>query len=252
MSSEFLKDKTAVVIGGTGPIGAAVARKFEMRGARVAVISDDAKPPCGMEGILNIRADVGETSSLERALEKVTERLGDIEILVSAAGHRVTGSFLDVDPAELSRTIDVDVRSAFFGLQQVARSMRERQAAGRVIFLISPSGVRAIPGSCAHGVAQAMKMTLAQVAAVELGGDGITCNVVSTGWVDSPFMDRVDKNLAVASTPAGRLIEPDEIADVCAFLASDGGSGVNGAVIAADGGYAVSKSAGGTPILPGG
>lgn len=249
-TTQSFSERVVLITGGTGPIGRATARSFVERGARVAVLHDDERTVADLDGVLVLRADVGEYDALDAALAQVTSELGPIDVLVAAAGHRITGSFLDLDPDDLRRTIEVDVRGALFSARYVARSMRERGTPGRILFLTTAAGIRAVPGSCAHGVAQAMKATLAQVAGVELGGDGITCNVIAAGWVESSFMTRVNRDLVTAATPSGRLVDPEEIAAMCLFLASDVGSGVNGAIIPVDGGYAVTKSAGGSPLRP--
>lgn len=254
MGSLRLDGRVALVTGGTGPIGRAIASALARGGARVAVVHDDAVLPEGADalGELVLRADVADGDQVSRALARVRDELGEIDVLVANAAHRVSGSFLELEEAQLRRCLEVDVHGALRCVQQVARGLLARGAPGRLILVTSSAGLRAVPGSCAHAMAKAMAATVAQVAAVELGGEGITCNAVAAGWIESPFLARADRALAIGATPAGRLLDGCEIGDVCAFLASDAAAGVNGAVIPVDGGYAVTKSPGGSPLGGGG
>lgn len=247
-----LEGRTAVVTGGTGALGLGVVAALSDAGARVAVLHDgSAEPPAGREA-LAIEVDVSDAAGVDAAFAQVREGLGEVDVLVAAASHRALGSFLDVSESQLRRCLEVDVRGALLCMQQVAPRLLERGAPGRLILLGSVAGLRTVPGSCPHAIAKAMAATLAQVAAMELGGAGITCNFVAAGWTPSSFLDaEADEDLALAATPTGRLTDPGEVGAVCAFLASEAAAGVNGAVIPVDGGYGIAKSAGGSPIREG-
>lgn len=246
-----LAGQVAVVSGGAGPVGRAVAAALSEAGATVAVLDRDAAAAeeLGSRGIHFFEVDVADAAEVERALDRVAAELGEVGVLVTNASHHLTGSFLDLREAELRRCLEVDVRGALLCMQRVARRLLEREAPGRLVLLTSVAGLRAVPGSCAHSMAKAMTATIGQVAAMELGGEGITCNVVASGWTESSFLEeQVDRDLAIAATPSARLTEPAEVGAVCAFLASAASAGVNGAVIPVDGGYAIAKSPGGSPI----
>jgi NAD(P)-dependent dehydrogenase (short-subunit alcohol dehydrogenase family) len=246
-----LEGRVAVVSGGAGPVGRTVATALSEAGARVAVLDRDAAATGDLDalGIRSFPADVADGAQVERALDRVAAELGEVDVLVTNAGHRVSGSFLALREVDLRRCLEVDVKGALLCMQQVARRLLERGAPGRLVLLTSVAGLRAVPGSCAHSIAKAMTATIAQVTALELGGEGITCNVIATGWTESGFLEeRVDRDLAIAATPTGRLTEAIEVGAVCAFLSSAAAGGVNGAVIPVDGGYAIAKSPGGSPI----
>lgn len=244
-----LEGRTAVVTGGTGALGLGIVGALREAGARVAVLHDgSAGLPIDSE-VLAIEADVSDATQVDAAFAEVRDGLGEVDVLVAAASHRALGSFLDLPESRLRRCLEVDVRGALLCMQQVALRLLERGSPGRLILLGSVAGQRTVPGSCPHAIVKAMAATLAQVAAMELGGAGITCNFVAAGWTPSSFLDaEADEGLAIAATPIGRLIDPGEVGAVCAFLASEAAAGVNGAVIPVDGGYGIAKSAGGSPI----
>lgn len=250
MAGGTLDGRVALVTGGTGPLGRGIVAALAAAGASVAVVHDDPVLPAEAErlGALVLRADVADAAQLDAAVATTIRELGEIDVLVANASHRVTGSFLALEEAELRRCVEVDVHGALRCVQHVARRLIARGAPGRLLLVTSAAGQRAVPGSSAHAMAKAMAATIGQVAAVELGADGITCNVVAAGWTASPFLARADRDLALAATPSGRLVDPAEVGAVCAFLASDAAAAVNGAVVPVDGGYAVTKSPGGSPV----
>lgn len=238
-----------ILVSGAGPIGVAVAARLAAAGAKVAVLDDgEAVAPEGVEA-LALRADVADPEQVEAALAQVVETLGEVDGLVATASHRALGSFLETREADLRRCVEVDVRGSLNCVQAVARRLLDRGAPGRLVLVGSVAGLRTVPGSCPHAIAKAMSATLAQVAAMELAPAGITCNLVAAGWTPSGFLDgQVDRELALAATPSGRLVEPDEVAALCEFLLGPGAAAVNGAVIPVDGGYSIAKSPGGSPI----
>jgi len=120
----------------------------------------------------------------------------------------------------------------------------ERGGPGRVIFLVSTASIRPVHGAALAATAGGFLSTLAQVGAVELGGNSVTVNVVAHGWIEG-----ADSDAFVEGIPAGRLARPEEVAEVCVFLASRAASYVNGAVVPVDGGFWITKTGGGSPLL---
>ncbi|MCD6727724.1 MAG: SDR family oxidoreductase [Solirubrobacteraceae bacterium] len=245
----MLEGKVAVIVGGAGEIGGGIASVLAAHGARVAVV-DAAAGDRDVVGHITRRFDVeqADSHSAGELVASITEELGPVDVLVHNAHRRGVGDFLAVEPDELRRVIAVDARGPLLMGQAVGRELVRRGAPGRLIIVNSAASLRAVPRTTAHALAGAMAATLAQVAAVELAPHGITVNVVAAGWLRSSFLDCVDGELALSAIPAGRIGEPEELGEVCAFLASDASGYVSGAVIPVDGGYAVTKSPGGTPI----
>ncbi|MCC6223095.1 MAG: SDR family oxidoreductase [Thermoleophilia bacterium] len=166
----------------------------------------------------------------------------ELDVAVVGAGDLPLAGVLDVDAPAWASAIAA-LREAFLAVAEAAAAMVGGGAGGRVLVLTSPAAVRPIEGACLPGIAGAFLTTIAQVAAVELAPHGITVNVVVPGWVEG------DAPAALAGgVPAGRLARAEEIAAVCAFLASPAAAYVTGAVVTADGGFTITKAAGGSPL----
>lgn len=183
----------------------------------------------------------GIATALEARDVSLVAEGADIIVAGTGAGH--TAPFLDLEQGDWNQEL-AEAREAFMAVQAVARDLVERDAPGRIVLLSSAPSVRAVQGATLQSTAGAFLTTIAQVAAVELGPKGITVNVVAPGWIEGAASDDF-----VAGIPAGRLAKPEEVGEVCAFLASDAASYVNGAVITVDGGFSITKSAGGSPLV---
>ena len=149
---------------------------------------------------------------------------------------------VDMSTADWQDTI-ASVRAAFFAIRRAAASMVEREVGGRVLVLVPAHAVRPSRGCGAAAIAGSFLTTVGQVAAVELAPEGIHVNVVAVGPLEGEAPERVAE-----AVPTGRLVRPREVGDVCALLAAPGADAVNGALLSVDGGYAVTKAAGGSPF----
>lgn len=185
---------------------------------------------------------VGLSPTLDAA---VRARLAEpaLDVVVAGAGRQATGRVLDLGPAEWEATV-TGARSAFLTAQQAVAGWEAAGVPGRVVFVVSTTALRAVQGAALDAVAGGFLTTIGQVAAVELGANGITANAVAYGWLEGE-----DQQEFVDGIPAGRLARADEIAEAVAFLASEAASYVNGAVLAVDGGFWITKAAGGSPLL---
>jgi 3-oxoacyl-[acyl-carrier protein] reductase len=173
-------------------------------------------------------------------LAEAVAAVGDGSTLIAGTGEHRVAPFLEVTQDDWESTVD-GIREAFRAARDTARSLVDEGAPGRLVFVSTAAAIRPLQGACLAATAGAFFHTFAQVAAVELGGKGITANVVAPGFVDD---DRF-----VEATPAGRAPTPGDVADVCAFLASAGAAYVTGAVIPVDGGFSITKAGGGSPLL---
>lgn len=163
-----------------------------------------------------------------------------MDTVVAGAGEVRAAPFLELGQADWEAML-AGLKQAFRAVQRSSASLVEREAPGRMILVSSTAAVRPLHGATLAATAGGFLTTLAQVAAVELGPKGITFNVVAPGFVgDERFVD---------ATPAGRPTAAQDVAEACAFLASEGAAGVTGAVLVVDGGFSITKSPGGSPLL---
>lgn len=183
---------------------------------------------------------VGVPEAVREAVERALAERATLQTLVAGAGETAVRPFLELTQADWEQAV-AGMKQAFQAAQRTAAMLVEHGEPGRIVFVSSAAAVRAVPGAALAGTAGAFLTTLAQVAAVELGPHGITANVVAPGFVGDRRFDE--------ATPAGRPAEPQDVAEACAFFASSVASHVNGAVLTVDGGFSITKSPGGSPLL---
>lgn len=185
---------------------------------------------------------VGLSPALDSA---VRARLADpaLDVVVAGPGRQATGRALDLTQVEWEATV-AGARDAFLTAQRAAVGWAAAGVPGRIVFVVSTATERVVQGAALDAVAGGFLTTIGQVAAVELGTKGITVNAVAHGWIEGEDPDGLAEGV-----PAGRLARPEEIADAVAFLASEAASYVNGAVLAVDGGFWITKTAGGSPLV---
>lgn len=163
------------------------------------------------------------------------------EALVVGVGELAPATTVDLGAEAWAETLAA-VRSATLAARDLAAARLAAGAGGRLVFVVDPSSQRVLEGGVAGAVAGAFLTTIAEVAAVELAPRGITANVLVAGW--SPPRPAA----LAAGIPAGRLAEPADLAAACLFLLSPEAAYVNGATLAVDGGYRITKAAGASPL----
>jgi NAD(P)-dependent dehydrogenase (short-subunit alcohol dehydrogenase family) len=165
----------------------------------------------------------------------VGERVARDQVLVAGTGELPTARFLALRQEDWEAAVAA-LKEAFLAAQDGARTGVER-----IILVSSTAAIRPVHGATLPATAGAFLHTLAQVAAVELAPSGVTVNVVAPGFLgDERFVD---------ATPVGRPPRPQDVADACELLASEAAAFVTGAVLPVDGGFSLTKSAGGSPLL---
>jgi 3-oxoacyl-[acyl-carrier protein] reductase len=182
---------------------------------------------------------VNVPSALEPALRSALRNVA-VDTLVAGFGELRTGRFLELAQTDWETAV-VGMRTAFLAARDAGADFVARGVPGRIVLLSSPPAVRPVHGATLPATAGAFLTRAAQVAAAELGESGVTVNVVVPGFVDD---DRF-----VEGIPVGRLARPEEIAAVVGFLATEAAGYVNGAVITVDGGFTITKTGGGSPLL---
>lgn len=245
-----LSGKRAFVTGGSAGIGFAVARHLRAEDALVTICGrdrtrlDSAVAALGGAGSAwGIVADVTDAQALGVAVGGAVERMGRLDLLVTNAGGSVGGDLLDSTPAQWATTYALNVLHAAHAIRVAVPHFR-RAGGGAVVIVASITGWKPGPRS-SYATAKAAEIHLGAVLAQELGRYRVRVNTVSPGstyFADGGwdrFRERQPEQFAAFAHdefPAGRLLDPDEIADVICYLLSDRASAINGAHIAADGG----------------
>ena len=253
MSALFdLTGKTAVVTGSTKGIGKAIARALAQHGARVVVSSRDegrveatarALTDEGL-AVLGLTCNVGRKAELERLIEESRKALGQIDIVVgNAAINPHYGSFADISDDAFAKIMATNVQSNLWLAQLVADEMRERKE-GAIIYVSSIGGTIGSEVIGAYCISKAADLQLVRNLAVELGPHNIRVNAVTPGLVRTDMARALweDEERAadrIARTPLRRLGEPEDIAGIAVYLASDAGRWTTGQSFVVDGGTSI-------------
>jgi 3-oxoacyl-[acyl-carrier protein] reductase len=245
-----LKDKVALVTGAAQGIGAAVARTFAREGARVAVVDlavDRAEAVAAELRRISLDAmaigcNVAKRSEVDAMVAAVNARFDRIDILVNNAGIIRPAMLHKMSAAQWDEVLAVHLTGSFNCLQAVAPGMMERRY-GRIVNVTSAAGVLGTIGQINYSAAKAGILGLTMSAAKELAKHGITVNAIAPGaatpMTETIRTDERFKDKYLDRIPMGRWAEPEEVAPVFVFFASDASAYVTGQVLAADGGMTI-------------
>ena len=233
-----LEGKRVVVTGGTSGIGEATSRRFLAEGADVTALAfgeeEVATAAERIPGVRAIRCDVADRAQVEAAFEEV----GAVDVLIANAGISVRKPFLEIDPADWQRVLDVNLTGVFHCAQAAARRMTT-DGGGVILMTASTNGLTGHELYADYNASKAGVILLARTMALELAPT-VRVNAVCPGYVLTPMQEaeytQEMLDAVNASIPLGRHASPDEIAALYAFLASDEGAYFTGAVISIDGG----------------
>lgn len=229
-------DRVALVTGGNRGIGRAIAEQLIEAGYRVAVTSRSGEG--GPEGALTVAADVTDMASVDAAFTRVEEELGPVGVLVANAGVTNDLLLLRMGEDDFADVVDTNLTGAFRVVKRAAKGML-RAKFGRVVLISSVVGLYGSPGQINYAASKAGLVGIARSLTRELGGRGITANVVAPGFIETEMtavLPEATQQQYLASIPAGRFGTAEEIARTVAWLASDDAAYVSGAVIPVDGG----------------
>ncbi|MBL7993943.1 beta-ketoacyl-ACP reductase [bacterium] len=232
-----LKDKVVIITGGANGIGRVSAEAFASANATVVVW--DLKTGALPDEINSYSVDVRNSDSVQKATKTVIERFGKIDVLINNAGITHDASLLKMSGQQWRDVLDVNLTGVFNCTKSVAPHMISKKF-GRIINTSSVVGLYGNYGQTNYAASKAGVIGMTKVWARELGPKGITVNAVAPGFIATEMVKTIPENVLskiLEKTPVGRLGNPDDVAHIYLFLASEHASFVNGAVISVDGGY---------------
>ncbi len=246
-----LQNKVAIVTGAARGIGLAIAKRFIEEGAKVVMADvDELGGATGAKHLGDnayfVRCDVSLSKDVQTLIEAACKEYGgDIDILVNNAGINSAADFLDLKESEFDRVLRVNVKGSFLLGQAAARKMAAQVKAGKkpgcIINISSINATVALPNHVAYSVSKGGIQQLTRSMALALAPYGIRVNAIGPGSIMTEMLsgvakDREAKRMILSRTPLGRIGEPEEVAAVAAFLASDDASYITGETIHPDGG----------------
>ncbi len=233
-----LDGQVAVVAGGAGAIGEAIADRLASNGARV--FSLDVRSAADRPGVTSLVCDLSLSDDVNAAMDRIDAEAGRIDIVVHAAGVVRDARLWKLTDDDWRSVMSTNLDSAFYLLR--AATPRLRRAGGSVVLISSINGERGKVGQAAYAASKAGLNALAKTAARELGSFGIRVNVVSPGWIETPMTAALPDDVrerARQDSALGRLGEPDDVARVVMFLAGSLARHVTGQILRVDGGQLI-------------
>jgi NAD(P)-dependent dehydrogenase (short-subunit alcohol dehydrogenase family) len=247
MSGE-LAGLAGVVTGGASGIGRAIVDGFTAGGGRVAILDTAGAQAAAAEvgaGAIGVTGDVTDAAAIAAAFEEVAATFGRFDFLVNNAGIRHQSPIAEHDVEVWRRTIDVNLVGTFICTQAAVRLMLPR-GGGSIVNLASMAGTLALTNRSAYNASKAAITSLTKSTALELAAQGIRCNAIAPGVIETPlsapyFRDERMREILTTQTPQGRWGQVDEIAGPAVFLCSAAAEHVHGATLAVDGGWVAAK-----------
>jgi NAD(P)-dependent dehydrogenase (short-subunit alcohol dehydrogenase family) len=253
----MLDARVAFVTGAASGIGAGAARRFAVEGARVVLADVQAKEgkqlcteleKAGGE-VLYVECDVSDPAAVERAIAATIERFGKLDIVFANAGiNGVWAPVEDLQPDEWDRTQDINLKGTYLTVHFAVPHLK-KNGGGSIIITSSVNGTRTFsnPGTSAYSTSKAGQIAFMKIIALELGRHNIRCNAICPGFIHTNIEQRTEERnterigIEVELPEGSPAIDegagdPDEVADVCVFLASDLSRHVSGVEIYVDGG----------------
>jgi glucose 1-dehydrogenase len=245
-----LKDNVAIVTGGNSGIGQAIVLELARQGASIVI--DYVCHPEATEALeqqiaklgdqsIGVDADVSKIADLQMLVDAAVSRFGRVDIMVNNAGVETRTSILDTSEDQYDKVMAINLKSAFFGTQIVARQMIKQGGGGRIINITSVHEDWPMPGNTTYCLSKGGMRMLTRTSGIELARHNILVVGVGPGAVATPINASTISDPAKlaqldAATPLGRMARPEEIAGVVGFVAGDAASYLTATTIFADGG----------------
>ncbi len=248
-----LKDKVAIVTGGSQGIGAAISYAFGREGAKVAVANHGnmelgravAKKITDAGGVaMSYRCDVSNREECRTLVQEVQKTFGTVDILVNNAGVYRPNEIENIPLEEWNLIMGVNVNGCFFMAQAVVPIMKQKRS-GKIIFIASVGGTNAFPTSAAYCASKGAVIMMAKTLAYDIAKHGINVNAISPGNTTTPLNEQLRRNPGfvdwiASQTPSGRAyLDTKDIAGAAVFLASEESNGCHGANIIVDDGWSL-------------
>jgi NAD(P)-dependent dehydrogenase (short-subunit alcohol dehydrogenase family) len=247
-----LDGQVAVVVGGAGGLGAAMARGLAEAGAAVAVADADAgRAKTVADAIakaggrsLAVAVDVAERESVERMAAEAEAQLGAVDVLVNSAGITHRSPAAQFPEAQWHRVLAVNLTGVFWGCQVVGQRMLARRR-GSIVNIASIAGQIGLTGTVAYAASKGGVVMLTRALAVEWAAQNVRVNAIAPSWFQSNIGDLIHREpdyaaRAMRRVPVGRMGEPDELVGAVLYLASAASTMVTGHILAVDGGVLAS------------
>jgi 3-oxoacyl-[acyl-carrier protein] reductase len=241
----LLEGRSAVITGGGRGLGYAMARTFLAEGARVVIADLDEAQLArahaelgGGETVTTVVADVTSSPEVAQVVEVAVQQYGSLDVMVNNAGITKDATMRKMTEDQFDQVVAVHLKGCWNGTREAAAAMRA-QGSGAIINISSLSGKVGLVGQTNYSAAKAGIVGLSKAAAKEVAHDGVRVNVIQPGLIRSAMTEAMPQKAwdqKMAEIPMQRAGEPDEIASVALFLASDLSSYMTGAVLEVTGG----------------
>ena len=243
----MLKDKVAIVTGGTRGIGRAIALKLADHGANIVINyrnsdkeAEELKAILEGKGVkvLTVKCDISNFEDSKNLMDKCKEVFGKIDILVNNAGITKDTLIMRMKEEDFDNVIDVNLKGTF-NCAKHASAIMLKQRFGKIINMTSVVGIAGNAGHVNYAASQAGVIGLTKSLAKELGSRGITVNAVAPGFINTDMTASLSEKVkeeASKNIPLKRLGDPEDVANLVGFLASDAANYITGQVINVDGG----------------
>ena len=245
-----LKDKVVIVTGGSGGIGQGLCNRLAKEGAKVVINYHSAKEDAeeakanvekaGSEALI-VKADLGKIDEINNLVQSSIDHFGSVDVLVNNAGLELRDDFWDVSEKDYDLVLDVNLKAVFFATQAVVKHFMATDNPGRIINISSVHEELPFPHFTSYCASKGGVKMMTRNLAVELGPMGITINNVAPGAIATPINQDLLNNpeqlkKVTQNIPLGRMGEPEDVAGIVAFLASDDAKYITGSTFYVDGG----------------
>ena len=244
---KLLEGKTAIITGGSRGIGKGIVEIFAQHGANVAftysssaeasnkIVEEVSKTGVKVKAY---KSDAASFDDAQKLVDEVLEEFGSVDILINNAGITKDNLLMRMSEDDFDKVIEVNLKSVFNMTKAVQRTML-KQRKGSIINMSSVVGVKGNAGQANYAASKAGVLGFTKSVALELGSRNIRCNVIAPGFIETEMTGKLDEKVVESwrnAIPLKRGGTPDDIANVCVFLASDLSAYVTGQVLSVDGG----------------